>query len=162
MFDTAGTLTTFEQATLALQEAAVTAAHLQAWVALAVGLIQAGIVGYGIRYMARMGDRREQQHAERHAETMEAMRTQAERHAEATRTHAERHAETMEAMRTQAERHAETMRIHAERHAETMEAMRTHAERHAEATLAHAERHAETMLALRTLIERTAPPKGAA
>ncbi len=148
MFDTAGTLTTFEQATLALQEAAVTAAHLQAWVALAVGLIQAGIVGYGIRYMARMGDRREQQHAERHAETMEAMRTQAERHAEATRT--------------QAERHAETMRTHAERHAETMEAMRTQAERHAEATLAHAERHAETMLALRTLIERTAPPKGAA
>ena len=148
MFDTAGTLTTFEQATLALQEAAVTAAHLQAWVALAVGLIQAGIVGYGIRYMARMGDRREQQHAERHAETMEAMRTQAERHAEATRT--------------QAERHAETMRTHAERHAETMEAMRTQAERHAEATRTHAERHAEAMLALRTLIERTAPPKGEA
>ena len=148
MFDTAGTLTTFEQATLALQEAAVTAAHLQAWVALAVGLIQAGIVGYGIRYMARMGDRREQQHAERHAETMEAMRTQAERHAET--------------MRTQAERHAETMRTHAERHAETMEAMRTQAERHAEAMRTQAERHAEAMLALRTLIERTAPPKGAA
>ncbi len=57
----------------------------QAAVALTVGLLQVGVLGWGIRYMARMGERREQQHAERHAETMatlqlqgEALRTQGE------------------------------------------------------------------------------------
>ncbi len=83
MFDTAATLTTCQQATLALQQAAVTAAHLQAGVALVVGLIQAGVVGSGIRSVARMGEarmgeRREQQHAEHHEETMEVLRQQGE------------------------------------------------------------------------------------
>ncbi len=44
--------------------------------ALTVGLIQAGVVGWGIRYMIRMSERREQQHADRHEETMEALRQQ--------------------------------------------------------------------------------------
>lgn len=48
----------------------------QAAVALLVGVIQAGVVGWGIRYMIRMGERREQHHAERHTETMEALRQQ--------------------------------------------------------------------------------------
>ncbi len=48
----------------------------QAAVALTVGLIQAGVVGWGIRYMIRMGERREQHHADRHEETMEALRQQ--------------------------------------------------------------------------------------
>lgn len=48
----------------------------QAAVALTVGLIQAGVVGWGIRYMIRMGERREQHHAERHEETMAALRQQ--------------------------------------------------------------------------------------
>ena len=48
----------------------------QAAVALLVGLIQAGVVGWGIRYMIRMGERREQHHADRHEETMEALRQQ--------------------------------------------------------------------------------------
>ena len=43
-----------------------------------VGLIQAGVVGSGIRSVARMGERREQQHAERHEETMEVLRQQGE------------------------------------------------------------------------------------
>ncbi len=103
MFDTAAPLTAYQQATLALQQAAVTAAHLQAGVALLVGLIQAGVVGYGIRYMARMGERREQQHADRHEE---AMRTQAEHHEEAIRTSTERHEEAMLALRTLIERTA--------------------------------------------------------
>lgn len=64
---------------MATQQAGVIAAYLQAAVALVVGLIQAGVVGSGIRYMARMGERREQQYAERHAEAMLALRTLIER-----------------------------------------------------------------------------------
>ena len=45
----------------------------QVSVALIVGLIQAGVVGWGIRYMIRMSERREQQHADRHDETMRAL-----------------------------------------------------------------------------------------
>lgn len=45
----------------------------QVSVALTVGLIQAGVVGWGIRYMIRMSERREQQHADRHIETMRAL-----------------------------------------------------------------------------------------
>ena len=44
----------------------------QAAVTLLVGAIQAGVVGWGIRYTIRMSERREQHHAERHEETMEA------------------------------------------------------------------------------------------
>ena len=43
---------------------------------LTVGLIQAGVVGWGIHYMIRMSEWREQQHAHRHEETMEALRQQ--------------------------------------------------------------------------------------
>ncbi len=49
----------------------------QAAVALLVGVIQAGVVGWGIRYLIRMGERREQHHAERHEETMRALEQQA-------------------------------------------------------------------------------------
>ena len=91
MFDGNAPLTTYEQASLGLQQANVDAALAgvaaqqagneialwvgvgQAAVALTVGLIQAGVVGWGIRYMARMSERREQQHADRHAETMQAL-----------------------------------------------------------------------------------------
>ena len=45
----------------------------QVSVALTVGLIQAGVVGWGIRYMIRMSERREQQHADRHDETLRAL-----------------------------------------------------------------------------------------
>ena len=58
-----------QQASLALQQASITAAYVQAAIAGLVGLIQAGIVGWGIRCVARMGERREQQHADRHEET---------------------------------------------------------------------------------------------
>lgn len=40
---------------MAAQQAGVIAAYLQAAVALVVGLIQAGVVGSGIRYMAAYG-----------------------------------------------------------------------------------------------------------
>ena len=87
MFDANAPLSTYEQASLTLQQASVTAQQTgneivfwigitQAAVALLVGLIQAGVVGWGIRYMIRMGERREQHHAERHEETMEALRQQ--------------------------------------------------------------------------------------
>ena len=87
MFDANAPLTTYEQASLSLQQAGVQAALdgneialwvgiAQAGVALLVGLIQAGVVGWGIWYMIRMGERREQHHAERHTETMEALRQQ--------------------------------------------------------------------------------------
>lgn len=80
-------LTTYEQANLALQQTSIAAQQAgneivfwigitQAAVALLVGLIQAGVVGWGIRYMIRVGERREQHHADRHEETMEALRQQ--------------------------------------------------------------------------------------
>lgn len=87
MFEATAPLSTYEQANLALQQAGVDATLAgneialwvgitQATVALLVGLIQAGVVGWGIRYMIRMGERREQHHADRHEETMEALRQQ--------------------------------------------------------------------------------------
>ena len=90
-------LSTYEQASLSLQQAGVDATLAgvaaqqagneivfwigitQAAVALTVGLIQAGVVGWGIRYMIRMGERREQQHVDRHAETMRALEALIER-----------------------------------------------------------------------------------
>ena len=71
----------------------------QAAVALTVGLIQAGVVGWGIRYMIRMSERREQQHADRHAETMEAFRLQ-------TTASREQHTATMRALEALIERTA--------------------------------------------------------
>ena len=89
MFDANAPLTTYEQASLGLQQASIATQQAgndialwvgvgQAVVALTVGLIQAGVVGWGIRYMIRMGERREQHHADRHDETMEALRQQGE------------------------------------------------------------------------------------
>ena len=83
-------LSTYEQASLSLQQASIATQQVgndiifwvgitQAAVALTVGLIQAGVVGWGIRYMAQMGERREQQHVDRHAETMRALEALIER-----------------------------------------------------------------------------------
>ena len=58
-------ITEFEAATLALQP-----------LTLLVGAVQVGAVAWGIRALTRLGERREQQHAERHAGTMEAQRQQ--------------------------------------------------------------------------------------
>ena len=57
------------------------------------------MVGWGIRYMIRMGERREQQHADRHEETMRALDQQAT----ASR---EQHAVTMRALEALIERTA--------------------------------------------------------
>lgn len=92
-----------QQASLAAQQGGNDIAFwiglTQAGVALLVGLIQAGVVGWGIRYMARMGERREQQHADRHAETLEALRLQAA-------ASSEQHAATMRALEALIERTA--------------------------------------------------------
>ena len=88
LFDGNAPLTTYEQVSLSLQQTNVDAALAgneialwvgigQAAVALTVGLIQAGVVGWGIRYMVRMSERREQHHADRHAETLRALEQQA-------------------------------------------------------------------------------------
>ena len=70
----------FQQASLATQQAgndiALWAAYVQAGAAVLVGLLQAGIVAWGIRRMSQEGLRREQQHADRHDETMEVLRQQ--------------------------------------------------------------------------------------
>ena len=105
MFDANAPLSTYEQASLNLQQASVQAAlngnEIALWVgigqaavALTVGLIQAGVVAWGIRYMIRMGERREQHHADRNEETMEAFRLQ-------TTASREQHVETLEALRQQ-------------------------------------------------------------
>ena len=67
-----------QQANLALQQSAINAAYVQAVVAGAVGLLQALIVGWGIRSMSRMGDKREVQHQNRHEEVMVALQQQGE------------------------------------------------------------------------------------
>ena len=72
----------YEAATLAFRTASLAAQHAGVWIAaahVAVGLIQAGIVWYGIRAMQRAGDQREREHERRHAEA------------------SQRHAETMQA-----------------------------------------------------------------
>ncbi len=90
LFDANAPLTPYEQANLALQQTSIATQQAgnetifwvgitQAAVALTVGLIQAGVVGWGIRYMAQMGERREQQHVDRHAETMRALEALIER-----------------------------------------------------------------------------------
>ena len=72
-----------QRASLEIQQASLAAQQIgnniafwigitQAAVTLLVGAIQAGVVGWGIRYTIRMSERREQHHAERHEETMEA------------------------------------------------------------------------------------------
>ncbi len=75
-------MTEFEAATLALQQTSLWVGIAQAGVAGAVGLLQAAVVGWGIRQMTKMGDRREQQHADRHEETMLVLRTLIERTAQ--------------------------------------------------------------------------------
>ena len=70
-------------------EIALWAAYIQAGAALVVGLLQAGIIGWGIRVMTRESTKREQQHADRHTEAMTAA--------------SERHTETMEVLRQQGE-----------------------------------------------------------
>ena len=71
--------------------------------ALTVGLIQADVVGWGIRYMIRMGERREQQHADRHAETMRALDQQ---HTATMHALDRQHAASMRAMEVLIERTA--------------------------------------------------------
>ena len=112
MFEANAPLSTYEQANLALQQANIATQQAgndialwvgvgQAAVALTVGLIQAGVVGWGIRYMIRMGERREQQHADRHEETMRALEQQATASREQATASREQHAETIEALRQQ-------------------------------------------------------------
>ena len=72
-------MSTYEQASLTLQQASVTAQQTGNEIVFWIGITQAAVallVGWGIRYMIRMGERREQHHAERHEETMEALRQQ--------------------------------------------------------------------------------------
>ena len=89
-------MTEFEAATIIYQNASLTAQYLQAAVAGIVGLLQAAVVGWGLRQMTKMGERREQQHAERHAETMQQQ-------AAATRAAEQQHQATMEVLRQQGE-----------------------------------------------------------
>ena len=131
LFDANASLTTYEQAnlklqqsslelpraSLELQQASVDAALAgndiawwvgitQATVAFLVGLIQAGVVAWGIRYMIGMGERREQHHADRHEETMRALEQQATASREQATASREQHAATMRALEALIERTA--------------------------------------------------------
>ena len=69
-------MTEYEAATLAFRTASLTAQHAGLWIAaahVAVGLIQAGIVWYGIRAMQRAGAQRAAEQDQRHAEAMQAL-----------------------------------------------------------------------------------------
>ena len=107
LFDANAPLTTYEQASLTLQqsgnEIALWVGIGQVSVALLVGLIQAGVVGWGIWYMIRMGERREQQHADRHTETMRALDQQ---HTATMHALDQQHASSMRAMEVLIERTA--------------------------------------------------------
>ena len=63
---------------LAIQQSGLTATYVQAGVAGVVGLVQAGILAWGIRTMGKLSAKREEQHADRHAETMEVLKQQGE------------------------------------------------------------------------------------
>ena len=117
LFDADAPLTTYEQASLSLQQAGIATQQAgndialwvgvgQAAVALTVGLIQAGVVGWGIRYMTRIGERREQQHADHHEETMRALEQQATASREQATASREQHAATMRALEALIERTA--------------------------------------------------------
>jgi len=69
----------YQQASLAYQESSLTAAYVQAGAAAVVGLLQAGIVAWGIRAMVTESAKRGQEHAERHEESMLALRALIER-----------------------------------------------------------------------------------
>ena len=96
----------FEQATLAYQAAALAARHAGLWISAAhvgVGLLQAGIVWYGIRAMVRASgeravvlDQQRQADDKRHEE---AMAEGARRHEEAMAEGARRHEEAMGALK---------------------------------------------------------------
>ena len=86
----------YQQASLTIQESTVFTAYIQAAAAVAVGLLQAAVVGWGIRQMTQMGERREQQHADRHAETMQQQ-------AAAIRAAEQQHQATMEVLHQQGE-----------------------------------------------------------
>ena len=95
-------MTEYEAATLAFRTASLAAQQAGLWIAgahVAVGLIQAGIVWYGIRAMQRAADRRADE-----SRRLEA--ADERRHAEAMQTLDQHHAETMQALDR---RHAEAM-----------------------------------------------------
>ena len=89
-------MTEYEAATLAFRNASLAAQHAGLWIAaahVAVGLIQAGIVWYGIRAMQRAADRRADE--SRRLEVADERR-----HAEAMRALDHQHAESMQALST--------------------------------------------------------------
>ena len=89
-------MTEYEAATLAFRNASLAAQHAGLWIAgahVAVGLIQAGIVWYGIRAMQRAADRRADE-----SRRLEA--ADERRHAEAMRALDHQHAESMQALST--------------------------------------------------------------
>ena len=136
-------MTEFEAATIIYQNASLTAQYLQAAVAGVVGLLQAVVVGWGLRQMTKMGERREQRHAERHAETMQQQ-------AAAMRAAEQQHQATMEVLRQQGEalrQQNEAFRQQGEALGQQGEALR----QQGEALRQQGE-------ALGVLIERTAPP----
>ena len=97
-------MTEFETASLALREAVLYTAIAHVVVALFIGLGQIGIVGYGIRTMQKMGAQRAAETDQRHAETMTALREDAEA---AERKHTESMAALQELIRrTGGPRHA--------------------------------------------------------
>ena len=63
-----------QQAGLEISRTGVIAAYVQA--AVAVGILQAGIVVWGIRAMTKESAKREQHHADRHEESMRRLDTQ--------------------------------------------------------------------------------------
>ena len=59
-------MTEFQAATLSIQQAQVA-------VALLVGAAQVGVIAWGIRALAREGEKRDRQHERRHTEAMRAL-----------------------------------------------------------------------------------------
>ena len=138
-------MTEYEIASLGLREAAVWVAIVQAAISLGVGSVQCVLIWRGLHFMRRAAESRDK-----------GLKQQGEaderRHNEAMKAEADRHAEVMLAFERQ-ERESDR------RHAAAMEA----AERRERESL---RRHEESMAALdaqrkgmETLIERTAPPR---
>ena len=99
-----------QEATLVLQREGLIAAYVQAGAALLVGLVQCGLIAWGIKKVDASNQRRERQEAQaeaRHEETMLALQQQGEalrtlREREEAQAEA-RHEETMLALQQQGE-----------------------------------------------------------
>ena len=150
-------MTEYETATLAFRTASLAAQHAGLWIAaahVAVGLIQAAIVWYGIRAMQRAGDCRAEEQDQRHAEAMQRIDQQGAALTALIDEQREERAALIDGQRKQGAALAALIDEQREERAALIDGQRE--ERAAFAALIDGQR--EQGAALAALVRRTAPP----